>query len=108
MKDLMFENHASCADSHNPEMWFPPDEDGYGIRDAGASDFARTICDSCEARQECLEYALQYYDLFGIWGGKDFKQRREISRALNLPARLSILDEVRKFSRVTREGNYAE
>ena len=30
---------------------------------------AKTICTTCEVRGECLEYALQNDERFGIWGG---------------------------------------
>ena len=73
-----FENHASCSD-HNPDLWFPQEKSGSRnwTRTPDAIR-ARTICASCPARQECLEYSLNYSGLYGIWAGLDWYERREI------------------------------
>lgn len=73
-----FENHASCSD-HNPDLWFPQEKSGSRnwTRTPDAIR-ARTICASCPARQECLDYSLNYSGLYGIWAGLDWYERREI------------------------------
>ena len=40
---------------------------------------ARGICGSCAVRLECLDYAVQA-DEFGIWGGYDQDERRNLKR----------------------------
>lgn len=41
---------------------------------------ALAICASCPVRVDCLEYALEARERFGIWGGMTEKQRRRLSR----------------------------
>jgi len=73
-----FDNHASCSD-HNPDLWFPQEKAGNRswTRTPDAIR-ARTICASCPARQECFEYSIKYANLYGIWAGLDWYERREI------------------------------
>lgn len=42
---------------------------------------AKAICGRCPIRQECLEFALENYESFGIWGGLSERERRRIRRA---------------------------
>lgn len=42
---------------------------------------AKNLCYSCPVRKECLKYALEAKELWGVWGGKD---ESEIRRALSL------------------------
>lgn len=39
-----------------------------------------TICQGCDVRRACLEYALLNNERFGVWGGKSEKQRRVMRR----------------------------
>jgi len=38
------------------------------------------VCRSCEVRTECLEYALEHDERFGIWGGLSERERRRLKR----------------------------
>jgi WhiB family redox-sensing transcriptional regulator len=68
---LAWQADALCAQT-DPEAFFP--EKGGSTRDA------KTICTSCEVRGECLEYALQNDERFGIWGGLSERERRKLRR----------------------------
>lgn len=47
--------------------------------DRGASlEAAREVCKACVVREECLEYALEANEKFGVWGGMSERQRRKI------------------------------
>src|SRR4051794_21458871 len=63
---------ARCTEV-DPETFFP--ESG-----RGSTQPAKTICFSCEARTECLEWALDNGEDFGVFGGKDPRERRKILR----------------------------
>ena len=39
---------------------------------------ARAICGACPANPECLEYALRYSGLHGIWAGLDPTERSKL------------------------------
>ncbi len=41
---------------------------------------ARAICRKCPVQAECLEYALRYDNLHGIWGGTTPNQRTRLRR----------------------------
>ena len=41
---------------------------------------AKRICQACEVRAECLDYALQAGEEHGIWGGLTTGQRRALAR----------------------------
>jgi WhiB family redox-sensing transcriptional regulator len=41
---------------------------------------ARTVCDGCPVRDECLEFALADRTVTGIWAGTDDRERRTIRR----------------------------
>lgn len=68
---LSWQGDALCAQT-DPEAFFP--EKGGSTRDA------KKICTSCEVRSECLEYALQNDERFGIWGGLSERERRKLRR----------------------------
>src|SRR5699024_397846 len=55
-----------------PEAFFP--EKGGSTREA------KKVCVSCEVRAECLEYALENDERFGIWGGLSERERRKLKR----------------------------
>lgn len=68
---LSWQTDALCAQT-DPEAFFP--EKGGSTRDA------KRICTSCDVRAQCLEYALQNDERFGIWGGLSERERRKLKR----------------------------
>ncbi len=60
---------ALCAQT-DPEAFFP--EKG------GSSREAKRICVGCEVRAECLRYAIDNEERFGIWGGMSERERRRL------------------------------
>jgi WhiB family transcriptional regulator, redox-sensing transcriptional regulator len=62
-------DRALCAQVDG-EMFFP--EKGGSTREA------KRICQGCEVRSECLEYALAHDERFGIWGGLSERERRKL------------------------------
>ena len=41
---------------------------------------ALTFCRKCEVVDQCLDYALRYNEIYGVWGGKTPKERKRIRR----------------------------
>ena len=68
---LAWQADALCAQT-DPEAFFP--EKGGSTREA------KRICESCEVTSECLEYALQNDERFGIWGGLSERERRKLRK----------------------------
>lgn len=62
---------AKCLDA-DPEAFFP--EKGGSTREA------KRICHVCPVREECLEWALENDERFGIWGGMSERERRRMRR----------------------------
>ena len=48
---------------------------------------AREICNRCEVRVECLEYALRTRESHGVWGGRNEQERRALLRERDLRER---------------------
>ena len=42
---------------------------------------AKQVCAECDARVECLEYAISTNQDSGIWGGTSEEERRQMRRA---------------------------
>jgi WhiB family transcriptional regulator, redox-sensing transcriptional regulator len=68
---LAWQTDSLCAQT-DPEAFFP--EKGGSTRDA------KKICGSCEVRNQCLEYALENDERFGIWGGLSERERRKLRK----------------------------
>ena len=68
---LAWQADALCAQT-DPEAFFP--EKGGSTRDA------KRICTSCEVKAQCLEYALENDERFGIWGGLSERERRKLRK----------------------------
>ena len=68
---LSWQADSLCAQT-DPEAFFP--EKGGSTRDA------KKICASCDVRAQCLEYALQNDERFGIWGGLSERERRKLRK----------------------------
>lgn len=41
---------------------------------------AKSICEVCEVRRECLDYALATREPYGIWGGLNEVERKQLLR----------------------------
>jgi WhiB family redox-sensing transcriptional regulator len=70
-EEQTWQERALCAQT-DPEAFFP--EKGGSTREA------KRICSTCEVRSECLEYALEHDERFGIWGGLSERERRRVKR----------------------------
>ena len=62
---------ANCL-GVDPDLFFP--ERGASTKEA------KEVCRGCVVRDDCLEYALQNGEKFGIWGGMSERERRRIRR----------------------------
>lgn len=67
---------ALCAQV-DPELFFP--EEGGSTREA------KQVCAACEVRAECLQWAMDNNERFGIHGGLSVKERDRIRRDRQAP-----------------------
>ena len=65
-------DQAACK-GMDPEMCFP----GRGV----SNQPAKQVCQGCPVRVECLDYAFEGPERFGIWGGLSELERQRIRGA---------------------------
>lgn len=65
-----------CAQA-DPEEFFPAK--------GGSTVEAKKVCEVCEVRSECLEYALTNNERYGIWGGTSERERRRLVSQTSTP-----------------------
>ena len=65
---------ALCAQV-SPEMFFP--EQG------GSTRQPEKVCDSCDVRAQCLQYALENNLRYGVWAGIPAVRRARLHNAYN-------------------------
>jgi WhiB family redox-sensing transcriptional regulator len=61
----------------DPELFFPVAAGGVGARQANE---ARRICAGCRVRRECLQFAMDMGEAYGIWGGTTPEERQRARR----------------------------
>ena len=71
---------ALCADC-DPDLWFPDPEDPPGIRIARTAEAIR-ICRRCPVRGQCLRWAFESNDSWGILGGLTKRMRSQLRNRL--------------------------
>lgn len=69
---LRWRQRAACRGADS-DIFYPHEDAVVAI----ASIIAE-YCDRCEVRTECLEYAIERDERYGIWGGMTPKQRRAL------------------------------
>jgi WhiB family redox-sensing transcriptional regulator len=72
--DEQWRERALCAQT-DPEAFFP--EKG------GSTRAAKAICRGCDVAQQCLAYALDNDERYGIWGGLSERERRRLKHGLD-------------------------
>jgi WhiB family redox-sensing transcriptional regulator len=59
-----------ACNSADPEAFFPDK--------GGSSRAAKKVCDGCDVEEQCLQYALDNDEHFGMWGGLSEHERRKL------------------------------
>jgi WhiB family transcriptional regulator, redox-sensing transcriptional regulator len=67
---------GACRGS-DPELFFPIAHSGPAV---GQIARARAICAQCPVQRECLEFAMESGQDFGVWGGLSEGERRALRR----------------------------
>lgn len=71
-EDTGCQERGLCSQT-DPEAFFPDK--------GGSTKEAKKICVQCEVRDECLQYAIDHDERFGVWGGLTERERRALRRA---------------------------
>ena len=69
--DEDWQDRAFCGKASDPDEYFLE-------KQRGAAAIAKRLCGGCVVRAECLAYALENDEQFGIWGGMSERDRRKI------------------------------
>jgi WhiB family transcriptional regulator, redox-sensing transcriptional regulator len=72
VKDESWREQAACRD-RDPEIWFPTE-----LGHSGTHRIAKAICQRCQVSRDCLAYALERRERWGIWGGLSEGQRARL------------------------------
>lgn len=71
-----WQHHSECL-KHDPDMWFPEEEELH------LYDQARRICEECPVVSFCLEIGIS--ERHGMWGGLEPNERYKLSKSNKLP-----------------------
>jgi WhiB family transcriptional regulator, redox-sensing transcriptional regulator len=69
-----WEDDAACS-AADSGLFFGPDGEMQPDREAREAR-ARTVCERCPVRTQCLDWALSTFVRHGIWGGMNVDERR--------------------------------
>lgn len=67
---------AACL-THDPELFFPIGDSGPALDQV---EQAKVVCRTCPVMQECLAWALETGQDFGVWGGMSESERLALRR----------------------------
>lgn len=78
MYDLTITNFPHLS---RPGICFTEDPELWHSNRRTDQDEAKRLCGQCPVRHECLTWALDNDEEWGIWGGLDPRERRTLTRA---------------------------
>ncbi len=76
--DSDWRHRAACRDE-DPELFYPVSENGPGALQV---EDAKAVCFRCSAREQCLNWALDNGQDFGVWGAMSADERRALKRRM--------------------------
>ncbi|HEV3353646.1 MAG TPA: WhiB family transcriptional regulator [Acidimicrobiales bacterium] len=84
MSEQDWHRHGACRHCA-PELFFPI---GTTASDVVADiEAAKAICATCPVQPECLRYAVETRQEYGIWGGTTEDERRGLRKAMRAAER---------------------
>jgi WhiB family redox-sensing transcriptional regulator len=94
---------AGACQNEDPELFFPITSSGPS---AGQIDEAKAVCQRCGVQDQCLHYALESHQNYGVWGGTSEEERVRMAErpASCRPANAANAANPRRPSRRLRSG----
>lgn len=75
--DVEWMDDAKCADVPDPDIFFPPRDKALYKKIATE---AKSFCNRCPVKKECLWYSITSDEQHGIWGGMSHRERNALVR----------------------------
>ena len=94
--------HPDPPDWHDRALCAQTDPEAFYPEKGGSTREAKKVCLACEVRDQCLQYALDNDERFGIWGGLSERERRKIKADRRTPDEL---EQARTIRRRLRPDN---
>ena len=69
---------AGACRNEDPELFFPITSSGPSARQIDA---AKAVCQRCRVQDQCLHYALESHQNYGVWGGASEEERGHMTPA---------------------------
>ena len=66
-------DRAACGEHDTPVMFAHPSN-------TADLEYAKSLCDICPVRAECLKHALDAGESWGVWGGTTAEERKQLKR----------------------------
>lgn len=77
--DARWQDKASCK-GMDPILFFGPEYAETVKEKRDREDAAKEVCHTCPVNKDCLEYALDAREAYGIWGGMTESERKALLR----------------------------
>lgn len=77
--EARWQDLAACK-GMDPTLFFGPEHAETVKEKRDREETAKAVCVRCPVKQECLEYALEAREAYGIWGGMTELERKALLR----------------------------
>lgn len=84
--DVAWQDRGRCRDV-GQELFYPPLERESARRRQSREAAAKAVCAPCPVRVECLTWALDSGEQYGVWGGMTERERDRLARRRTDPRR---------------------
>jgi WhiB family redox-sensing transcriptional regulator len=74
------DSEAERTDWREDAICVQTDSEAFFPEKGGSTREAKKVCLSCDARERCLEWALDNDERHGIWGGMSERERRKLKK----------------------------
>jgi WhiB family redox-sensing transcriptional regulator len=73
---------GACVDADPESFFLEPNMRGKEKRTREVN--AKTICNTCPVKQQCLDHALKVPEVYGVWGGMTEEERHLLAKKLGI------------------------
>jgi WhiB family redox-sensing transcriptional regulator len=73
---------GACVDADPESFFLEPNMRGKEKRTREVN--AKTICNTCPVKQQCLDHALKVPEVYGVWGGMTEEERHVLAKRLGI------------------------